>query len=248
MTSAQKYFTMKRLMSNIEDKLCIAYGHITHHGEAVAHDEEKISYFWEYDRTFMVKAGRPRPSESSQTKICHWTEISLIDLDKASNFSGLTVIVGRAPHSRWLKRIVGYHRKVQTTQPTNSVQEPHPTNNNQESSQVMTAPDSTELNLPVEDEVVPPTHSFAWIVSRRVSTKQSPHFKAFHRQRPLTITLETCAETSMIKATVPRSLDITIDKSSQQALQANERTSYYLTTPHAPNLYGLKTTTIRRCL
>ena len=45
MTSAQKYFTMKRLMSNIEDKLCIAYGHITHHGEAVAHDEEKISYF-----------------------------------------------------------------------------------------------------------------------------------------------------------------------------------------------------------
>ena len=100
----------------------------------------KISHFWEYDRTYMVKAGRPRPSESSQTKICHWTEISLIDLDKASNFSGLTVIVGRAPHSRWLKRIVGYHRKVQTTQPTNSVQEPHPTNNNRESSQVMPLP------------------------------------------------------------------------------------------------------------
>ena len=165
MTSAQKYFTMKRLMSNIEDKLCIAYGHITHHGEAVAHDEEKISYFWEYDRTFMVKAGRPRPSESSQTKICHWTEISLIDLDKASNFSGLTVIVGRAPHSRWLKRIEGCHRKVQPTQPTNSVQEPHPTNNNQESSQVMPLPykskvtyntdeeepDTTKLILPVED-------------------------------------------------------------------------------------------------
>ena len=109
-------------------------------------------------------------------------------------------------------------------------------------------PDSTELNLPVEDEVDPPTHAFAWIVSRRVSTKQSPHFKAFYRQRPLTITLDTGAETSMIKATVPRSLDITIDKSSQQALQANERTSYDLKTPHAPNLYGCKTTTIRRCL
>ena len=45
MTSAQKYFTMQRLMSNIEDKLRIAYGHITHYGEAVAHDEEKSPCF-----------------------------------------------------------------------------------------------------------------------------------------------------------------------------------------------------------
>ena len=37
----------------------------------------------------------------------------------------------------------------------------------------------------------------------------------------MTITLDTGAETSMIKATVARSLDITIDKSSQQALQAD---------------------------
>ena len=45
MTSAQRYFTMQRLMSNIEDKLRIAYGHVTHHGEAVAHDEEKCRTF-----------------------------------------------------------------------------------------------------------------------------------------------------------------------------------------------------------
>ena len=37
----------------------------------------------------------------------------------------------------------------------------------------------------------------------------------------MTITLDTGAETSMIKASVARSLDITIDKSSQQALQAD---------------------------
>ena len=36
---------MQRLMSNIEDKLRIAYGHITHYGEAVAHDEEKSPCF-----------------------------------------------------------------------------------------------------------------------------------------------------------------------------------------------------------
>ena len=40
------------------------------------------------------------------------------------------------------------------------------------------------------------------------------HFKAFCRQRPLTITLDTGAETSMIKATVARALNITIDKTS----------------------------------
>ena len=45
MTSAQKYFTMQRLMSNIEDKLRIAYGHITHHAEAVADNEEKSPTF-----------------------------------------------------------------------------------------------------------------------------------------------------------------------------------------------------------
>ena len=92
---------MKRLMSNIEDKLRIAYGHITHHAEAVADNEEKSPTFENMIvLSYMVKAGRPRPSESSQTEICHLTEISLIDLDKVSNFSGLTVIVGRALHSR----------------------------------------------------------------------------------------------------------------------------------------------------
>ena len=107
----------------------------------------KMSYFWEYDCTYMVKAGRPRPFESSQTEICHWIEISLIDLDKVSALSGLTVIVGRALHSRWLKRIVGYHRKVQTTQPTNSVQVHHPTNNNQELSQVMPLPYKSKVHI-----------------------------------------------------------------------------------------------------
>ena len=91
----------------------------------------KISHFWEYDRTYMVKADTPRTSESSETEIPHWTEISVIDLDKASNFSSLRIIVERAPHIRSLKRIAGYHRKVRTTQPTNSIQEPHPNNNNQ---------------------------------------------------------------------------------------------------------------------
>ena len=49
----------QRLMSFIEDKLLIANGHITHHREAVDHDEEKSPTLEMYDRTYMVKAGTP---------------------------------------------------------------------------------------------------------------------------------------------------------------------------------------------
>ena len=130
-------------MSNIEGKLRIAYGHITHHGEAVAHDEEKSH------------------------------------LDKASNFSGLTVIVGRAPHSRWLKRIVGYHRKVQTTQPTNSVQEPHPNNSNKESSQVMTLPYKSKVHIlhrrrrTWQQRIEPSRRRWSWLTHTRAVSAPS---------------------------------------------------------------------------
>ena len=58
-------------------------------------------------------------------------------------------------------------------------------------------------------------------VSRRVSTKQSPHFKAFYKHYPVQLTLDTGAETSMIKSSLARSIGAPITKSSQQALQAD---------------------------
>ena len=75
---------------------------------------------------------------------------------------------------------------------------------------------STALN-----EVDPPPGNSARTVSRRVSTKQSPHFKAFYKQHPLPLTLDAGAETSMIKSSVVRSIGATIEKSSQQALEAD---------------------------
>ena len=45
-------------------------------------------------------------------------------------------------------------------------------------------------------------HSSARVVSRRVNTKQSPHFNAFYHHNSLKLTLDTGAETSMIKASV----------------------------------------------
>ena len=35
------------------------------------------------------------------------------------------------------------------------------------------------------------------LVSRRVSTKQSPHFKAFYKHYPIQLTLDTGAETTV---------------------------------------------------
>ena len=61
-------------------------------------------------------------------------------------------------------------------------------------------------------------------VSRRVSTKQSPHFKAFYKHYPVQLTLDTGAETSMIKSSLARSISAPITKSSQQALQADSLT------------------------
>ena len=77
---------------------------------------------------------------------------------------------------------------------------------------------------PFPDEDDPPLRTAARTVSRRVSTKQSPHFKAFYKHHPLRLTLDTGAETSMIKSSVARSIGATIVKSSQQALQADGMT------------------------
>ena len=72
----------------------------------------------------------------------------------------------------------------------------------------------------VEDFASSP-HSSARVVSRRVSTKESPNFNAFYHHHSLKLTLDAGAETSMIKASVARSINAPIVKTSQQALQVD---------------------------
>ena len=79
-------------------------------------------------------------------------------------------------------------------------------------------PDAPPCPEPDDYDPILPT---ARIVSRRVSTNQSPRFKAFYKQMPLTLTLDTGAETSMIKLSTARSIGAPIEKSTQQALQAD---------------------------
>ena len=56
---------------------------------------------------------------------------------------------------------------------------------------------------------------------RRVSTKQSPVFKAFYKHHPLQLILDTGAEISMIRASTAKYIGANITKSKQSALQAD---------------------------
>ena len=55
----------------------------------------------------------------------------------------------------------------------------------------------------------------------RVNTKQSPFFKTFYRHNPLRLTLDSGAETNMIRETVAKSIGAKICKSTQLARQAD---------------------------
>jgi hypothetical protein len=57
--------------------------------------------------------------------------------------------------------------------------------------------------------------------TNRVSVKQSPHLQAFYAHHPLLLTLDTGAETSMIKTSIANEIGATIQKTTQKALQAD---------------------------
>ena len=59
------------------------------------------------------------------------------------------------------------------------------------------------------------------LLVRHVSTKQSPHMKAFHNHHPVYLTLDTGAEISMIKTSVATQIGAIVKKSTQNALLAD---------------------------
>jgi len=69
-----------------------------------------------------------------------------------------------------------------------------------------------------EEEVI---HTQSTSVTRRVQTKKSPHFKAFHNYHTVHVILDTGAETNMIKESVAHFLGVKIKKSDQTAVQAD---------------------------
>ena len=61
-------------------------------------------------------------------------------------------------------------------------------------------------------------------VTRRVNVSQSPFLHAFYSHHPLRLTIDTGAETNMMRASLAQHIGAKVTKSSQTALQADGRT------------------------
>lgn len=66
-------------------------------------------------------------------------------------------------------------------------------------------------------------------VNRRVDVKKSPCFKAFFKHNPVSLTLDTGAETNLIKASLAQFLGVRVKRSSQTARQADGVTPLNIT-------------------
>ena len=60
--------------------------------------------------------------------------------------------------------------------------------------------------------------------TRRVNVSQSPFLHAFYSHHPLRLTMDTGAETNLMRASLVRHIGAKVTKSSQTALQADGRT------------------------
>ena len=58
-------------------------------------------------------------------------------------------------------------------------------------------------------------------ITRRVNVKQSPYLHAFFNHHPLRLTIDTGAETNMMRVSLAKYIGAKITKSSQLALQAD---------------------------
>ena len=61
-------------------------------------------------------------------------------------------------------------------------------------------------------------------VSRRVNISQSPFLHVFYLHPPILLTIDTGAETNMMRASLAKYIGAKITKSSQSAMQADGRT------------------------
>lgn len=70
-----------------------------------------------------------------------------------------------------------------------------------------------------DDEQEPSTLTPTY--ARRVNVKKSPEFRVFYGRHPLVLTIDSGAETTMMKASLARFLRVTISRSDQRAFQAD---------------------------
>ena len=236
----------QRLMSFIEDSFLFANGNITHHGDVIAVDEEMtptlenmIVLTWlslvHRDLPSLVKQRcgtdlRSRTLASLKLEISQALDSLLAEIETATDAKVLratashfrrtpTRHLSRPPLCKQAGRNDLHYLSACPFLPSEDRAYParsHLTTSIDEEADLV--PDALPCPEPDDYDPILPT---ARIVSRRVSTKHSPHFKAFYKQRSLTLTLDTGAETSMIKLSTARLSGAPIKKSTQQALRAD---------------------------
>ncbi|CAC5413942.1 unnamed protein product [Mytilus coruscus] len=201
----------QRLASFIEDNLLRAGGNIHHHGEVPEADEELssslenlIALTWlrliHGDLPNLVKQRygtelRSKTLASLKPEISHALDSLLEQIHSATDAKVLRASIKDRYFDRSAKK-----SEVGDSESEDNV-------------------DNEQVSF-LNDNVAP---SKLRVVSalRRVSTKQSPYFKAFYKHFPLELTLDTGAEVSMIKASSADYIGVTIKKSNHSALQAD---------------------------
>jgi len=243
----------QRLMSFVEDNLLTTNSNITHHDEEPTTDEELtptlenlIVLTWlrliNPDLPNLVKQRygtelRSRTLASLKPEISQALDSLLDELRVAADTKVLRTAVSRY--------------KLKSNEPNKASNSYRPTGNRRPKSCPLCKEAGRDQHqgpyLPPEDRLFrtkarsativdededsdtsgvlePASLPSARAISRRVSTRCSPQLKAFFKQHAVMLTLDTGAETSMIKGSLARSLGLTIEESSQQALQADGTT------------------------
>ena len=83
-------------------------------------------------------------------------------------------------------------------------------------------PDSDDFENDFTDQPCAPMETIP--TTRRVSTKQSPHMKAYYNHHVVHITVDSGAEISMIRASIADHIGVKVTETKQHALQADGST------------------------
>ena len=83
-------------------------------------------------------------------------------------------------------------------------------------------PDSDDFDNDFVNQQCDPVETVP--TTRRVSTKQSPHMKAYYNQHVVHITVDSGAEISMIRASIAEHIGVQVNETKQHALQADGST------------------------
>ncbi|CAB3998268.1 Retrovirus-related Pol poly from transposon opus [Paramuricea clavata] len=218
----------QRLLSFIDDNLLTANGNIQHHGEDVSTDEELtpsleniIVLTWlrliHADFPTLVKQRygtelRSQTLASLKPEISQALDALLDEIHSSNEGKVLRTALRRSSQQR--------DNRSASSQPSNNK------GGATKCCRICKQAKRSQFQHYLNSEPEPDDHSCfknnrVKSTTYRVSTKQFRHLKVFHNHQAVQLTLDTGAETSMIKSSIAQQIGATIQKIKQTALQAD---------------------------